>query len=71
MMAELERTVKGLQAGTAADSQQVGHMLPHQEMDSGLLILLFLGSTFLYAISFELPRSRIFSKSFWFGFLSL
>uniref|UniRef100_A0A8C0WFP4 Fanconi anemia group D2 protein n=1 Tax=Castor canadensis TaxID=51338 RepID=A0A8C0WFP4_CASCN len=71
MMAELERTVKGLQAGTAADSQQVGHMLPHQEMDSGLLILLFLGSTFLYAISFELPRSRIFSKSFWFDVLSL
>lgn len=28
MMAELEKTVKGLQAGTAADSQQVGQILP-------------------------------------------
>lgn len=37
MMAELEKTVKGLQAGTAEDSQQVGQMLPHQEMGSGFL----------------------------------
>ena len=33
MMAELEKTVKGLQAGTAADSQQVGQILPPQEVD--------------------------------------
>lgn len=33
MMAELEKTVKGLQAGTAADSQQVGQILPGQEVD--------------------------------------
>lgn len=32
-MAELEKTVKGLQAGTAADSQQVGQILPAQEVD--------------------------------------
>ena len=33
MMAELEKTVKGLQAGTAADSEQVGQILPAQEVD--------------------------------------
>lgn len=35
-MAELEKTVKGLQAGTAADSQQVSQIVPPQEADSGL-----------------------------------
>lgn len=50
MMAELEKTVKGLQAGTAADSQQVGQRLPPQEVDlvpRKPLHLLFLGSEFL------------------------
>lgn len=37
MMAELEKTVKGLQAGTAADSEQVSQIFPPQEVDSGLL----------------------------------
>lgn len=36
MMAELVKTVKGLQAGTAADSQQVSQILPPQEIDFGL-----------------------------------
>ena len=36
MMAELEKTVKGLQAGTAADSQQVSQILSPQEIDFGL-----------------------------------
>lgn len=37
MMAELEKTVKGLQVATAADSQQVSQVFPAQELDSGLL----------------------------------
>ena len=37
MMAELEKTVKGLQAGTAADSERVSQIFPPQEVDSGLL----------------------------------
>lgn len=32
MMAELEKTVKGLQAGTAADSQQVAQGSPQKEV---------------------------------------
>lgn len=32
MMAELEKTVKGLQAGTAADSQQVTQGSPQKEV---------------------------------------
>lgn len=36
MMGELEKTVKTIQAGTAADSQQVSQILPPQEVDFGL-----------------------------------
>ena len=35
-MTELEKTVKGLKAGTAADSQQVSQIVPPQKADSGL-----------------------------------
>lgn len=33
MMAELEKTVRGLQAGTAADSQKVSQIRPPSEID--------------------------------------
>lgn len=71
-MAELEKTVKGLQAGTAADSQQVGQILPPQEVDLVTrkpLHLLFLGSEFLLSYFLwvrEIENS--FSKSSWFNF---
>lgn len=47
-MAELEKTVKGLQAGTAADSKQVSHIVPPQEADSGLF-----GRFWLFSLGLE------------------
>lgn len=53
MMAELQKTVKGLQAGTAADSQQVSQVLPPQEIDFGLQEVLNIVVRFLKTAPFS------------------